>query len=97
MPYIDNLRRDHYDGLINDLISEVGKDLNPPQLLEVAGDLNYIITRLTTETAGEVSYQKVAILTGVLENAKQELYRRYAVPYENLKITDNGDVPAYKK
>jgi len=31
---------------------------------------------------GNTSYAKVAMLTGVLENVKQEFYRRVAVPYE---------------
>ena len=31
-------------------------------------------------------------LIGVLECAKLELYRRLVTPYEDIKITDNGDV-----
>jgi len=34
----------------------------------------------------------VATVTGVLECAKLELYRRIAAPYEDTKIEENGDV-----
>jgi hypothetical protein len=46
---------------------------------------------------GQPSYTKVAMITGVLENIKQEFYRRVAVPYEELKIQQNGDIKEYKK
>jgi hypothetical protein len=36
-------------------------------------------------------------MTGVLENIKQEFYRRAAAPYEDRKINQNGDVKEYKK
>jgi hypothetical protein len=36
------------------------------------------------------------MLTGVLENIKQEFYRRVAVPYEEEKIVKNGDIREYK-
>lgn len=37
-------------------------------------------------------YDSLNAVIGVLECAKQEFYRRAAVPYENQKITENGDV-----
>jgi hypothetical protein len=46
---------------------------------------------------GEISYSKIAIMTGILENIKQEFYRRAAAPYEDRKISQNGDVKEYKK
>jgi hypothetical protein len=57
-----------------------------------AGQINYLMTKLVIEWIGEPSYQKIAIMTGVLENVKQELYRRLAGPYEDSKIAENGDV-----
>lgn len=45
---------------------------------------------------GDVSYPKIAIITGVLENIKQEFYRRVAENYENQKISQNGDIREYK-
>jgi len=57
-----------------------------------AGELNYLMTRLVLSWIGEPSYSKIATATGVVENVKQELYRRLASPYEDAKIAENGDV-----
>jgi hypothetical protein len=46
---------------------------------------------------GDVSYPKIAMITGVLENIKQEFYRRAAAKYEDQKIVSNGDIPEYRK
>ena len=46
---------------------------------------------------GDPSYSKIAMITGVLENVKQEYYRRIAVPYEENKKAQNGDIREYKK
>lgn len=57
------------------------------------GDLNYVITKIISEWWKQnPRYSRVAEITGVLENVKQEFYRRIAVPYENAKIVENGDV-----
>jgi hypothetical protein len=72
------------------------KDLEPQQLLYLAGDLNYCVSRIFAALMGKPSYQKIAILTGVLENIKQEFYRRVAEPYEDSKIVSNGDIKEYK-
>lgn len=64
-----------------------------------AGELNYAITRLVdaylSRMAGRDGRLRYAYLNeavGVLECAKLELYRRVAAPYEDGKITENGDV-----
>jgi hypothetical protein len=36
------------------------------------------------------------MVTGVLENIKQEFYRRIASQYEDKKILENGDIIEYK-
>jgi hypothetical protein len=46
---------------------------------------------------GTPSYPKIAIITGVLENIKQEYYRRVASTYEDQKISQNGDIKEYKR
>jgi hypothetical protein len=61
---------------------------------QTAGELNFKITRLVTqylESKGK-SYQTLNEITGVLECAKQEFYRRVIAPYEDEKIKQNGDV-----
>ncbi len=63
------------------------------------GELNYAITVLVdaylqgaTETAGRLRYAHLNEAVGVLECAKLELYRRVAVPYEEEKMAESGDV-----
>ena len=58
------------------------------------GELNYSITQLLLEylNYNKLSYQTINDIVGVLEGAKQEFYRRVAVPYEESKIRTNGDV-----
>jgi len=57
------------------------------------GTLNYIITRMVVWYLGEnPNYEKYNSAIGVLECAKQELYRRQIAPYEDEKCEQNGDV-----
>ncbi|MDX1646973.1 MAG: hypothetical protein R3304_07500 [Longimicrobiales bacterium] len=64
-----------------------------------AGELNYAVTRLVdrylelmAQEAGRLRYAHLNEAVGVLECAKLELYRRLAAPYEDGKISENGDV-----
>lgn len=59
-----------------------------------AGDLNYKLTRIAYNYLKKkgVSYASMNEVIGVLECMKLELYRRIAVPYENWKKEQNGDV-----
>jgi hypothetical protein len=80
MPYIEQRRRDvlEYDGF------------DP----ETVGELNFVVTRLMRDYALRkgASYQTHNDIIGVLECAKQEWYRRCTSPYEDYKMTLNGDV-----
>jgi hypothetical protein len=107
MPYIQKERRENLDQFIEELRYSLVKQipsneresmfrLKPEQLLEISGDINYCISRLCASLVCDPSYKKIAIITGVLENVKQELYRRLASSYENEKIEANGDIPEYK-
>lgn len=61
----------------------------------IPGELNYLFTetiRSYIEENGGVSYSVLNEVVGVLECCKLELYRRLAVPYEEKKIIENGDV-----
>lgn len=63
----------------------------PPGLS--VGELNFVLTDIVDQYIGPaVSYDKINAAIGVLECAKQELYRRVAGPYESRKQTENGDV-----
>jgi SLT domain-containing protein len=82
MPYITQDRR---------------KQLNPhsydPEWASTPGELNYQITELIKQYWKSTgNYQGINDIVGVLEGAKLEFYRRIAVPYEDKKIAENGDV-----
>lgn len=89
MPYINNKDRDKFEENLNHL----------SQNIHSVGDMNYCISTLISnflediaKVEGKVSYHHYNQLIGVLECAKLELYRRLVVPYEDIKLTDNGDV-----
>lgn len=98
MPYIDETNRKILDRSIDDLANIITNhsDFDNEDLVTVLGDLNYCMTRLIGQVMGSTSYAKIAMITGVVENVKQEFYRRVAVPYEEEKIVMNGDIKEYK-
>ena len=58
------------------------------------GELNFAFTSWIVayvDTHG-LSYKTINDVLGALEGAKMEFYRRVAVPYENGKLSQNGDV-----
>jgi hypothetical protein len=59
-----------------------------------SGELNYRLTRVIMRYKDEkgLSYRTINDIIGALEGAKLEFYRRVAVPYENAKMAENGDV-----
>jgi hypothetical protein len=85
VPYIEQAQRAHLDGAINNLNVALSGDIR-----KAAGEINYVITRLLNRYI--TNYFTLALLTGVLVTCLLEFYRRKAVPYENLKIEENGDV-----
>lgn len=88
MPYIKQEDRD----IIEPLIAPLLANLKAFGLgVRSYGNLNYIITRILTDDR-PLSYTEINGLIGVLECAKLELYRRVAVPYENMKAVENGEV-----
>ena len=87
MPYIARERRADLDETINHLGYILGVLGHKP------GDLNYVISRLVgNKWLSNPRYQSIAEITGVLENVKQEFYRRTAAPYEDSAIKKNGDL-----
>ena len=62
---------------------------------DTPGELNYCLTKLCLNYLSnrkETNYGILNAIIGVLECCKQEFYRRKISEYENLKITENGDV-----
>jgi len=111
MPYIENSNRERVDSSINDLVICIKATLltaeninvfniaklSSEDVLKIAGVLNYCITRICSSCSGDISYKKIAVISGVLENVKQEFYRRVASSYEDEKMIENGDVREYKQ
>ena len=95
MPYIKEEKREELDPCIDNLIRclDPEKDLIIDNIL---GDINYTFSRILGGLMGSPSYNKIAMITGVLENIKQEFYRRVAEPYEDKRILENGDIKEYK-
>jgi len=62
--------------------------------VRLPGDLNYAITCLLDKHVKDngLSYKSINSAIGAIECAKQEFYRRVAVPYEEKKLAKNGDV-----
>lgn len=85
MPYIHKVLRNKIDKLIN--ISEDISDFTE-------GELNYCITKICLMYINNfgLSYKTINSVIGILECIKLELYRRVAIPYEDIKIEQNGDV-----
>lgn len=86
MPYIKKSRREVLDQFIEDVPVSV---VNP-------GELNYVIMKIILKAIGPSSYRRygdLAVIDGVLANVGREFYRRVAVPYEEGKIAENGDLP----
>jgi hypothetical protein len=97
MPYIKEKDRER---LIQKSISEdCTTAFLQGEICETSGELNYMITNMILgfldrkeEQDGKQSYARINDAIGALECAKLELYRRLAAPYEDKKITENGDV-----
>jgi hypothetical protein len=88
MPYTNQAARNPIDKAIEPLLELIGS-MNE-------GDMNYTISRLVDEwllsQEGVLRYAHLNTMIGVLECAKQEVYRRIAVPYEEIKRSENGEV-----
>lgn len=106
MPYIKEENRLSLDHCIEEMVlciksnADINTDqstLSNEEFLSIVGDINYTFSRIITNLMGKPSYPKIAIVTGVLENIKQEFYRRVGVNLENKKILENGDIREYAK
>ena len=99
MPYINKDEREELDpfiDLIVNCIKYTKSNLNNPnEFKNHLGRINYAFSRILSGVMGNTNYSNIAMATGVLENIKQEFYRRIASSYEDKKIADNGDIKEY--
>ena len=85
MPYIPEAKRKEFDEHIDKLLLRVAR----------SGEMNYIITRLLdgyAHVVTGVNYDGLNEIAGIMECVRSEFYRRVIVPYEDLKMSQNGDV-----
>ena len=85
MPYITKINRNVFKKGLEILSG----------LVVTPGELNYLFTMLANDYINQKkskSYQYINDAIGALECTKQELYRRVAVPYEELRRGASGDV-----
>lgn len=81
MPYISQFDKDHMDD----------------QPMSVGG-LTYLLTKVALRfkdqqtVKGGLRFVTIALVMGAFFCAALEFYRRVAVPYEDTKIKENGDV-----
>jgi len=76
------------------ITKEKKEELATGRLVKDPGELNYLITLQLKNYMYDktLSYQVINDIIGALEGAKLEFYRRVALPYENGKISENGDI-----
>ncbi len=92
MPYIKQDIRNDIKIAIDNLIGRL------QEISTESGVLNYVISEILGYTKGKrLCYQEIQNIIGILECAKLEFYRRIAVPYENRKWIENGDISSYQK
>lgn len=86
MPYVRQEQRSNVDPILQPVLDWF-------KVNGSVGELNYAITRIIwTWWQTYRSYRAIAEISGVLKNVDAEFYRRVAVPYENSKMAENGDV-----
>lgn len=87
MPYIKKEQRPAIDELVNPLIAH----LKSLPLEDQDGSLNYAVTRIIKHVYPQKYFHFNRAL-GVLTAITQELYRKIVGPYEDTKISENGEV-----
>lgn len=88
MPYIKKERRVE---LVD--FKRLGVDVKSREI-DDPGELNFVITTILCDYLNKygLSYATINDIVGALECTKQEFYRRIAIPYEDEKKRENGDV-----
>ncbi|HSA83348.1 MAG TPA: hypothetical protein VLF20_00495 [Patescibacteria group bacterium] len=87
MPYIDQNQRPELDRLIAPFIHH----LKSLPVEEQDGALNYSVTKIIKHVY-PLKYFHINRALGVLTGIMQEYYRKLVTPYEEKKISENGDV-----
>lgn len=88
MPYISQGKKAEFETKCK--LSEFLNNLTQIDL--VAGDLNFLFTKISIVYLKKLSYARINDVIGALTCCGHELYRRVAGSYEDIKRKENGDV-----
>ena len=82
MPYIRNEDKSKFDKSLLELPD-----------IKTDGELNYLLTQLAIKycDSHDLCYQTFADVMSAFSGADKEFYRRVIAPYEQQKISQNGD------
>ena len=87
MPYIKQEKRERLDKEIAMLTGTMSGE---------PGVLSYVITKICLSIVNRwcspPRYEDLAMILGILDATKLEIYNRMVVPYEQQKCKDHGDV-----
>jgi hypothetical protein len=100
MPYISQKDRLFLDEYIDQFLYNINTIYKDTTFYNKGGLANYIITRILTnflKCGNKWSYTKLSQIVGTLECAKMEIYRKLISPYEDQKISENGDLEEFSK
>ena len=87
MPYVKHAVRQVFEPELSRLRGLIDGGVIQP------GDLNYIMTAIIKTYLGQApGYTRYNAAIGVLECAKLEVYRKWLVPYEDVKAMENGEI-----
>ena len=88
MPYIKQEARHKFEKPIKELSTYISSK----------GDLNYVISEMVGQLLlrGEIGYTEISNWIDGVHGAERELTRRLLNPYEDLKISQNRDVPSFE-
>ncbi len=87
MPYTKQEDRDKYEAWVSALIEDLKEEGFPP------GDVTYLMYKIVGHWfLHKRSYQTIAEVRGVLAGVLSEFDRKFAFPYEDEKIEENGDI-----
>lgn len=89
MPYIRRVDRKVFHDILHKIYVRISK-IKDKQ--ERAGILNYLITSILMDCMAPRKYSEHALIFGILETVKHEIYRRRTIPYEEEKCRENGDI-----
>jgi hypothetical protein len=91
MPYIAQEKRDVLDPVVDQLINTLRQLESDDPNNNSQANISYVLSRLL-DRMYVANYQEINNACGMLFAAALEYYRKVAVPYENQKAFDNGDV-----